>query len=158
MIHMIAFAAAFLACLVYVFATGGKPERLAMLAQSVALLLSLVAISFRVIPSKGLPVGLALVDLALAVALSLLALRANRYWTIVLAGMQVAPLFAHAARLLAFPLPAAGYVIFVQLWAWPMLAVTAAGARNHRARVRKFGEEQDWKPFWPHLNQVEFTV
>ena len=120
------------------------------MAQLAALLLSVTAISFRAIPVKGLPIGLALVDLGLAVALSLLALRANRIWPIVLAGMQVATIFAHVARLLAFPLPAAGYVIFVQFWAWPMLIVTAVGAYNHRLRTRRFGQELDWKPFWPH--------
>lgn len=150
MIHMIAFAAAFLACLVYAFFAGGKPERAAILAQLVALLLSFTAISFRSIPVKGLPIGLALVDLALAVALSILAVRANRIWPIVLAGMQVATIFAHVARMLSFPLPAAGYVIFVQFWAWPMLIVTALGTYNHRSRTRRLGQERDWKPRWPH--------
>ena len=150
MIHMFAFAAAFLACTVFVFFVGGKPERAAMLVQLLALLLSLSAISFRAIPGRGLPIGLALVDLGLALALCILALRANRIWPIVLAGMQIATLFAHLAKLLSFPLPAAGYVIFVQFWAWPMLIVTAVGTYRHRSRARRFGEEPDWKPLWPH--------
>lgn len=150
MIHMFAFAAAFLACLLFVFSAGGKPERFAITAQLIALLLSLTAISFRAIPAKGLPIGLALVDFALALALGLLALRANRIWPIVLAGMQVATVFAHLAKLLSFPMPAAGYVIFVQLWAWPMLILTAVGTYRHRSRTRNFGEEPDWKPLWPH--------
>jgi hypothetical protein len=150
MIHMLAFAAAFVACLIFALFAGGKPERAAMAAQLVALLLSLSAISFRAIPVSGLPIGLALVDVGLALALCILALRANRIWPIVLAGMQVATIFAHLGRLLSFPLPAAGYVIFVQFWAWPMLIVTAIGTYKHHARARRFGEEPDWKPLWPH--------
>jgi hypothetical protein len=149
MIHVLAFAAAFLVCLAYVFRSGGKPERSAMLAQLVALLLSMIAISFRSIPISGLPLGLALVDVGLAIALTIVALKANRLWPIVLAGMQVATLFAHLARAFGFPLPAAGYIIFVQFWSWPMLAVTATGAYNHRSRIRRFGKEPDWKPLWP---------
>ena len=158
LIHIAAFAVAFLACLLYVFIVGGKPERAAILAQLGAFLLSMIAISFHTIAAQHLPIGLALVDVFLALALTGLALRANRLWPIVLAGMQVATVFAHFARLLAFPLPPAGYVIFVQLWAWPMLIVTAIGARNHRLRVERFGVEQDWKPLWPHLVRTSFTV
>jgi hypothetical protein len=150
MIHIFAFTAAFIACLGYAIYAGGKPERTAMLAQLVAFLLSLAAISFGSIPVRGLPIGLALVDFALALALSLLAMKANRLWPIVLAGMQVATIFAHFARLMAFPLPAAGYIIFVQFWSWPMLMVTAVGIYKHQSRTRNFGEEPDWKPLWPH--------
>jgi hypothetical protein len=149
MIHILAFAAAFLICLGYSIAAGGAPERAAIVAQLVALLLSFAAISFGTIPYRALPVGLALVDLSLAVALTLLALKADRHWPIVLAGMQLATLFAHLAKLLSFPLPAAGYVIFVQLWAWPMLLVTAIGTYRHARRTQKFGDEPDWKPLWP---------
>lgn len=158
MIHELAFATAFFACILYVSLVGGKPERTAIVAQLAAFLLSMIAISFHSIPARQLPVGLALVDVFLAFVLTGLALRANRLWPIVLAGMQVATVFAHFARLLAFPLPPAGYVIFIQLWAWPMLIVTAIGARNHRLRVERFGIEQDWKPLWPHLVRTSSTV
>jgi hypothetical protein len=150
MIHILAFAATFLACLAYVFTVGGRPERAAIVAQLVALLLSMFAISFRWIRFEHLPAGLALADLALALALTALALKSNRLWPIVLAAMQLATIIAHLAKLLSFPLPAAGYAIFVQFWAWPMLVVTAIGARNHHIRIRRFGEERDWKPLWPH--------
>ncbi len=149
MIHVVAFAATFLLCTVYVISAGGMPERLAMLAQLVAFLLSIFAISFRWARFVGLPAGLVIVDLALAVALTMIALRANRHWPIVLAGMQVATIFAHLARLLSFPLPAVGYAVFVQFWGWPMLLVTVIGTYNHRVRLRRSGQESDWKPLWP---------
>jgi hypothetical protein len=150
MIHVIAFTATLLACLAYVLTVGGKPERLAILAQLAAFLLTVIILSFRWTPFEHFPVALALVDVLLAAILTLLALKANRLWPIILAGMQVATVFAHLAKALGFPLPAAGYAIFVQFWGWPMLIVTAVGAYKHRARIRRFGEEPDWKPFWPH--------
>lgn len=158
MTHQLAFAAAFLVCLGYTCWAGGRPERAAISAQLVALLLSLIAISFRSIPAVKLSAGLALVDALLAVALTMLALRSNRLWPIVLAGMQVATIFAHLAKILSFPLPPAGYVIFVQFWSWPMLLVTALGTYRHRTRVRRFGDEPDWKPLWPHSARAVSTT
>lgn len=158
MIHQLAFAAVFATCLAYVTFRGGRPERAAILAQLTALLLSLFAISFRSISGHRLPVGLALVDVLLAISLGALALKANRLWPILLAGMQVATIFAHLAKLLSFPLPPAGYVIFVQFWSWPMLAVTMFGTQRHHSRVKKFGAEQDWKPLWPRSTPFVFRV
>jgi hypothetical protein len=150
MIHVLAFTATLLACLTYVLTAGGKPERIAILAQFLAFLLTVAVLSFHWTPFLHLPLGLALVDVALSIILTVLALKANRLWPIALAGMQLATVFAHLAKALGFPLPAAGYGIFVQLWGWPMLIVTWLGAFKHRLRTRKDGEEPDWKPLWPH--------
>jgi hypothetical protein len=154
MIHRLAFAGTFLVCLTYVFIVGGRPERVAMTAQLGALLLSMFAMSFRWAPIHGLPTDLALVDVLLAVTLTAIALRANRLWPIVLAGMQIATVLAHLGRALGFPMPNAGYAIFIQLWAWPMLIVTMVGAYKHYARIRRLGLEPDWKPLWPNSMQA----
>jgi hypothetical protein len=150
MIHVLAFTATLLACLAYVLAAGGKPERVAILAQVLAFVLTVTVLSYRWTAFQHLPLGLALIDLVLAAILTLLALKANRLWPIALAGMQVATVFGHLAKALAFPLPAAGYSIFVQFWGWPMLIVTWFGAFKHRLRTKRDGEEPDWKPLWPH--------
>ena len=158
MIHFLAFTAAFLACFIYAFAAGGRPERLAMLAQLTAFVVGVLVISFQWTRWIGFPVGVALTDVGLALALIALALKANRMWPIVLAGMQVATVFAHMAKLLSFPLPTAGYAVFVQLWGWPMLFVTMIGIYKHRQRTRSFGKEKDWKPLWPHSIPTESTT
>lgn len=157
MIHVIAFAVTFLLCTVYVISVGGMPERLAMLAQFVAFLFSLFAISFRWIRWAGMPAALMIADLGLAITLTAIALKANRRWPILLAGMQVATVFAHLAKVLSVPLPAVGYAVFVQFWGWPMLFVTAAGAYNHHRRLGRIGQERDWKPLWPESPQVTST-
>lgn len=158
MIHFYAFATTFVACLIYAFVAGARPERFAMMAQLGAFLVTAFLISFRWSSWLGMPLGVALVDFGLAIALISLALKANRLWPIVLAGMQVATVFGHLAKLLSFPLPTAGYAIFVQFWAWPMLMVTAVGTHNHRARTRRFGAEPDWKPLWPHSVHANSTT
>jgi hypothetical protein len=154
MIHVVAFHAAFLACAWYALTAGGRPERAAMLAQAVALILTL---STRFIHVSGdfasLRVWWAITDGLLLLALTLIALRADRLWPIVLAGLQLSASFVHLTKTLFPDLPASGYAVFLQMWAWPMLAVTAWGTRRHQKRVRCFGSERDWKakrPLQPH--------
>lgn len=150
MIHVLAFTTTLLLCLAYVLIVGGKPERVAILAQVIAFILTVIALSFHWTAFEHFPLGLALIDVALAITLTILALKANRLWPIILAGMQVATVLGHLAKALSFPVPAAGYAIFVQFWGWPMLIVTGLGAYRHRARQRTIGAEPDWKPLWPH--------
>lgn len=158
MIHVVAFTTTFLACFAYAFVAGGRPERFAMVAQLIAFVWGVFAISFRWTNWDGFPVGVAVSDLGLALALVVLALKSNRLWPVVLAGLQVSAVFAHVAKLLSFPLPTAGYAIFVQLWGWPMLLVTAFGTYKHRQRTRRNGPEKDWKPLWPHLTHADSTA
>lgn len=146
MIHIASFAVAFLACSIYALFAGGWPERAAMLAQLGALILTLFT-GFLYVSGTfhSLVWGWAIADIGLAVALTLLALGANRYWTIILAGLQVAAVLVHVAKMMFPALPATGYAIFLQLWAWPMLIITAVGTWNHRQRSARFGSERDWK-------------
>ena len=117
-----------------------------MLAQAVALILTL---SMRFVYVSGdfasLKFWWAIADGLLLVSLTLIALRANRLWPIVLAGLQLSASFVHLTKALYPDLPASGYAVFLQMWAWPMLAVTAWGTRQHQRRIRCFGSEPDWK-------------
>lgn len=149
MAHIASFAVAFMACCMYTLFAGGWPERAAMLAQLGALILTLIT-GFLYVSGTfhSFIWGWAIADVGLAVVLTLLALQANRYWTIVLAGLQVAAVFVHVAKVLFPALPATGYAMFLQLWAWPMLIVTAVGTYNYRQRSARFGLERDWKTSW----------
>src|SRR6185312_14934812 len=155
MIHVILFNLLFGCCLLYALKFGGGPERAVVLAEAAALFLTITAIHFlpQAADFSGLARALALIDLGLLAALAGIALRANRLWTIVLAGLQLSTVLVHVSKALVPALPAASYAIFEQLWAWPVLLTTAIGTQRHRARVRKCGEEQDWKPLWPYSVQ-----
>lgn len=147
MIRVGLFLTAFTLCAGYAFKAGGKPERVAMMAQLIALLLSSSVAFWR---DSGvfatLIRGWLMIDLTLLLVLILVALRANRIWTIVLAGLQLAAIFAHLSKTLYPGLSPLGYAVFVQIWAWPMLIATALGVRNHRRRVAILGKEADWRP------------
>lgn len=155
MIRIALFLAAFLLCAGYAIRAGGRPERAAMLAQGLALTLTL-ATGFLTVSGGFLKevTGWLIADGLLLVALTWLALRANRLWPIVLAGLQLAAVFAHLTKAIYPELPAFGYAIFLQLWAWPMLATSALGIRAHKRRVARHGPEADWKPLAPGLRRA----
>ena len=152
MIHIIGFNLFLGFCLIYSLRCGGQPERAAMLAQAAAAILTIVAIQTlpRFSTFTGLAHALFTIDMALLVALTALALRANRLWTIVLAGLQLSTVVVHVSKAVFPALPAASYGIFAQFWAWPMLITTLVGTRRHSTRIRRFGQERDWKPLWLH--------
>lgn len=159
MIHVIPFVLTFAGCLIFSLIFGGKPERASALALLSALILTIFAILLRSGVGFGtLAHNLALIDCLLLLCLTGIALRANRLWTIVLAGLQLSLVLVHASKALYPALPAASYGIFAQFWAWPMIVTLAVGTRNHRERVRRFGHERDWKPLWPHSVQANSSA
>jgi hypothetical protein len=159
-IHIIAFNLFLACCLLYSFKNGGEPEKAAMLAQFFAAVLTITAIHF--LPHSAsftnLAHALAVIDGALLLSLVGLALRANRLWTILLAGLQLSTVVVHLSKAVFPALPAASYGFFAQFWAWPMLITTAVGTHAHRMRTKKFGEERDWKPLWPHSVRAHSTA
>ena len=146
MIHVAAFHAAFILCAWYALTAGGRPERAAMLAQAVALILTLLSRFSHVYGDfVSLKFWWAIIDGLLLMVLTLIALRADRLWPIILAGLQLSASFVHLAKTIYPDLPASGYAVLLQMWSWPMLAVTAWGTRQHQKRIRCFGSEPDWK-------------
>jgi len=160
MIHVIGFNVFLALCLIYSLRCGGQPERAAMLAQAAAAILTIIAI--RTLPRFStlaeLAQALVIIDAALLLALTALALRANRLWTIVLAGLQLSTVVVHVSKAVFPALPAASYGIFAQFWAWPMLITTLVGTHSHWTRIRRFGLERDWKPLWPHSVPADSTT
>lgn len=160
MIHVIAFNGVLILCLFYALRCGGAPERAAMLSQATAAFSTIAAI--RWLPHSAnfasLAEAITVIDGTLLLTLTWLALRSNRLWTIVLAGLQLSTVIVHVSKA-AFPaLPAASYGIFAQFWAWPMLLTTALGTYLHRMRALKAGGELDWKPLWPQSVRRDFMA
>lgn len=148
MIRLSLFVAAILLCAWYAYRAGGQPERTAVTAQVAALLLTFSNAYLLRFDDLALPAwGWIVIDILLMVVLMIVALRANRLWTLGLAGLQLASIFAHAAKIL-FPnhLSPFAYAVLLQVWSWPMLLTTALGVRHHQLRARSGVVQPDWKP------------
>lgn len=156
MIRLLLFVAAISLCAIYALRAGSQPERVAILAQATATVLTFLDVFFIRSASFALPVWVnfelpvwswLITDVLLLGVLVALAMRANRLWTLTLAGLHLASIFAHMAKVL-FPsqFPPFAYAILVQIWAWPMVGVTALGVWQHQRRMRQGEKQLDWKP------------
>ncbi|SUJ23466.1 Uncharacterised protein [Sphingomonas paucimobilis] len=133
-------------CCAYALARGGPPERASALLQLGAFASDEAV--HRLVDGRAytaLAAGSALVDLSLLVALTVLASRSTRHWPLWVAGWQLAAIVAHLAKLLDPAMQATGYAIQLQIWAYPMLLATAAGAWRYQTRRSAGLIEPDWK-------------
>ncbi|MDR6144972.1 hypothetical protein QE363_000765 [Sphingomonas sp. SORGH_AS870] len=140
------FLAVLVLCCAYALARGGPPERASALLQLGAFATDEAV--HRLVDGRAyaaLAVGSALVDLALLLALIVLASRCTRHWPLWVAGWQLAAIVAHLAKLIDPTMQATGYAIELQIWAYPMLLATAAGAWRYHMRRAAGLIEPDWK-------------
>lgn len=132
----------------YALWCGGGPERLtaatfvAGVAASATLGLFEMAGGFA-----SVPVRLLAIDSAYAVVCILVALRANRLWTIMFAGCQLLAVLVHLARFAAPSMIPTSYAFLTVIWSWPMLILLVAGTLVHRRRLTSGRFVPDWKPF-----------
>jgi len=86
------------------------------------------------------------VDVALLIALCIIALRANRWWPVPVAGCQLVAVLVHAAKLIDAGMIPNGYAFLVTIWSWPMVALLAVGTWTYRRRTARGIIVPDWKP------------
>lgn len=135
-------------CCGYAFVRGGAPERwsagLQLAAFAAGMPLHLVKADYASIEIAG-----ALIDGGLFVAMFVLAWRSTRFWPLYVAAWQGATILVHLGRAIDPGMLPAGYAIQAQIWAYPMLLATAAGAWRHRQRRRAGLDDPPWKTTSP---------
>ena len=135
------------AVVAYAFARGGGPERSTAIGFILASAGSL-SVGFWHMPGEfqAVPVRLFFVDALLLLGLCLIAIRANRWWPIPVAGCQLVAVLVHAGKLLDPVMIPNGYAFLVKISSWPMVALLAYGTWTHRSRLRRGIIVPDWKP------------
>ena len=78
------------------------------------------------------------------VLLLAIAFRANRYWPIGMAAMQVLQVVGHLLKLADPHMLPLLYWISSVVWAYPMLILLGLGTVRHRNRVKRLGPEPSW--------------
>ena len=125
---------------------GGLPER------AVGALLLVAAILSSAIPLTtwheyvALNRGLLLIDATLLAILMLVAVRANRYWPMWLAALQLVAIGVHGVRAYDPHILPIVYARIVGEIAYPMLALLVIGTVRHHSRALRLGGERDWSP------------
>ncbi|MBW8910321.1 MAG: hypothetical protein JF564_00090 [Sphingomonas sp.] len=129
----------------YALKLGGPPERIVGGSLLIAALAT--ALSFSPIASRFLNVeiGVLLTDLVLLVTLVVVAIHADRGWTLVLAGLQLDTVGAHFVKAINPQLLTVTYALMIAGWSYPMVILLAIGTHRHRRRLRARGYDPSWR-------------
>ncbi|MBM6576489.1 hypothetical protein KCP91_08890 [Microvirga sp. SRT01] len=144
MLHILVFNVALIAVAAFALWGGGAPERwvagLMVAANAATALLPYdPASTFHSLDWSGFGV-----DAVLFAAFTAVALRANRYWPIWLAALQMVSVAIHVIRIVDRALVPLVYAWSIGQIAYPLMALLVAGTIRHRRRCREFGHDPAW--------------
>jgi hypothetical protein len=144
MTNVVLFYSMLLCACGYAFARGGAPERAiaAIMLLGVAatrLTLSAAALRYRSIETTTL-----LIDAIVLIAFVLVAIRADRRWTMVVAALHGMSVAAHAARGVSPEMIRVVYKTIMVAWVYPQLALLLLGTWRHRRRLIANGADPSW--------------
>ncbi|WP_404710539.1 hypothetical protein [Sphingomonas sp. MMS24-J13] len=142
--HTILYNALLVTCVPYALLRGGAPERWCAAVALLATILSVFALSRSAIVYQDAEVGTLIVDgLALA-AFFTVALFADRFWPLLVAGLQADAVIIHLCKLIRPDILPLGYAIGLSIWSYPILIVLAIGTARHRRRLATRGSDPAW--------------
>lgn len=136
------FAFLWLGSCVYALWRGGQPERCVSVIFLIAVPLSFMA--YVPDPWRGVQWIILAIDSTMFVLLVAIAFRANRYWPMGVAAMQLLQVMGHFLKLTDPAMLHVVYWISAVVWAYPMLLLLALGTMRHRNRVKRLGPEPSW--------------
>jgi hypothetical protein len=93
-------------------------------------------------------IGVFIVDAVCLVAFLVLALRANRFWPLWVAGLQLIGTAGHAVKLADPEIIRRAYQIVLVFWSYPMLLLIVLGTWRHQQRLARFGVDRSWSSSW----------
>lgn len=128
----------------YAIGRGGAPERLAGAALLAAaggtwLLQSPAAVRF-----VGVELGVLAVDVILLAVLLVIALHADRWWTLWMTALHALGTGAHFVRFVDQDVLRFVYALLTATWSYPILVLLTVGTARHRLRIRRSGHDLDW--------------
>lgn len=137
---------ALLFLLVFALRKGGEPERFVVISLAIAFLAFLGVNELRG-PYDFLAMDFVNsgIEAALFVALFLIALRANRWWTLFACALQLIILVAHLNRALGVQATPEVYWGMTSLPSYLQLLCIALGVFAHDRRTRRMGRYPDWR-------------
>ena len=144
MIRVIVFDALIAGCCGYAIWRGGPPERIGGSALAGAYLATLAAYSGETTGFYRVEYGIFFVDLLLFLVLVAVALRADRGWPLLLAGLQLDSVGAHFLKLADLSMIRVAYAVMIAIWSYPMLIGLAVGTWRHRRRLKMRGHDNAW--------------
>jgi hypothetical protein len=72
----------------------------------------------------------------------MLALRAERFWTLWIAALQIIGTAGHAVKFVDPEIIQRVYAFILAVWAYPVLLLLVIGTRRHQKRLSRFGSDE----------------
>lgn len=128
--------------LAFVWTRGGRPERLAILAWTVASILSLLAVIAGLGAYETVQFGVFIIDLALLAFFIWLSLTADRMWPLWITGFHLFGVLVHIAKALKPDLHPWAYAVGQAWGGYLIMATIAVGAARHSLRMKRSKPER----------------
>ncbi|MDE8652258.1 hypothetical protein [Novosphingobium album (ex Liu et al. 2023)] len=144
MVGIVLFVVLMLAVSGYAGWQGGVPERVAAASMCIAMVATASTNIDAALAFAQVQWALLWIDVGLLVALTLIAIFADRFWPLWLAGMQLVAVAAHGARGYDAAIVPLAYWWLIGKTSYPMVALLWLGVRRHRQRRRLAMPEYSW--------------
>src|SRR3569832_542573 len=128
----------------YAILRGGAPERITGWLLIGATILTPLAARGLATRNMQAELGINNDDKKQMVALVIIALKADRFWPMVLAAMQLDTTAVHILKVFDEDLIRITYALMIAAWSYPMLLILAIATMRHRRRLAQFGEDRAW--------------
>lgn len=138
------FLAFFVSAIAFAFWKGGGPERAVAVSFWAASLLTLAVATTVNLRFQQVELGILAVDAILLLALLIIAVKANRRWTLLVATMQILIVMGHTAKAVHPNLARSAYVMVTESWPFLQLTVLMIGTEFHRQRRKRDGYVRSW--------------
>ena len=144
MFNTFSYLALLVACCVFAFLRGGAPEKI-----GAAIIAAGSILTFAVMPTSAasyhfVRLDAFVIDVACLVAFTILALRAERYWPLWVAALQIIGIAGHAIKFADPDVIRRAFAFALAFWSYPMLLLIALGTHNHQRRLRRNGSDPSW--------------
>ncbi|MCJ8157040.1 hypothetical protein [Sphingomonas sp. LaA6.9] len=138
------FYALLLTCFGYAWLRGGGPERAAATIILTGTVLTTLTYQPFATRFQSVETSAFLIDLAVWLALLALALKAERFWPLWIAGLQGVAVVVHAVKILDPTILRWAYAFLMAIWVYPMMLILTIGIWGHQRRVMQYGADPSW--------------
>lgn len=145
-LNMVTYGLLLAGCWTYALWQGGAPERTGATIMVASFIPSAATVSSPVVSFEFLETGVLTIDVLCLAAVVALAIRAERFWPLWVAALQLLTVAAHGVKLVEPDMLRRAYAFLIVVWSYPMIAIIIAGTARHAARLRNFGSDASWSP------------
>ena len=142
--NVLTYSVLLIGCFAYAWWRGGGPEKASASILIIGSFLTLVAVSRPGPEYISLEIGILIIDLVCMAAFVAVALRADRYWPLWLATLQIAGTAVHLIKFLHPETTRIAYAFLLAIWSYPMIVLICVGTWRHQRRLVRFGFDRSW--------------